>query len=192
MATVPEPLRMSGIFATFGANRFSQCTRGNRVPNYPANYGVADNTAGLRFSQFHGATTDNPAPPAPTLNDLGTSDSVQSATGWAEARAELYLDANGWARTATINYGGGNEFQWLPAGRSPGEYQYRLSFDNGSSWTGWSGLGNGAQILMTSASTDGFYSDYNEQVALVQLGSNGQVLSRTATWSVYASASGRG
>lgn len=192
MATVPEPLRMSGIFGTFGASRFSQCTRGNRVPNYPANYGVADNTAGLRFSQFHGATTDNPAPPAPRLDDLGWSDSVFSATGWAEARAEIWIDNNGWVRTAALNNGGGNQYPWLPSGRSPGEYQGRISYNNGASWEAWVGLGNSWQVCMTSASTDGFYGDYAELTVLVQIGANGQPLSRTATFNVSATASGRG
>lgn len=193
MPTVPEPLRMSGIFGTFGATRFSQCTRGNRVPNYPANYGVADNTAGLRFSQFHGATTDNPAPPAPRLDDTGWSDSVFSATGSAEAKAEIWIDASGWVRTfSLVNGGGGNQFQWLPAGRSPGEYQVRSSTDNGASWSGWQSLSNNFMASMASASTDGFYGDYNEWTALVQIGANGQPLSRTATFYTSATASGRG
>ena len=193
MATVPEPLRMSGIFATFGASRFSQCTRGNRVPNYPANYGVADNTAGLRFSQFHGATTDNPAPPAPRLDDVGWSDSVFSATGWAEARANIIIGADGWVKTDSVNSGGGNQYPWLPSGRSPSEYQGRMSYNNGASWEAWVQLGSTDwTTAWTSATTDGFYSDYAEQQVLVQLGAGGQVLSRTASFSVSATASGRG
>ncbi|MDH2154236.1 hypothetical protein [Stenotrophomonas sp. GD03657] len=118
MATVGQPLRMSNIFAVFGANRFSQCTRGNKVPNYPANGNVADNTGALRFSQFPGATTD---PPAPTYNaqmqDIFASDYRPEGDNF-RAWAGISFDWNGWAYDSTSSYATRQNFQWLLAGNA--------------------------------------------------------------------------
>ena len=130
MATVGQPLRMSNVFAVFGASRFSQLTRGNRVPNYPANYGVADNTAGLRFSQLNGATTDAPAPSyAAQMQYLGASD--QRARGGPYASGTLSMQSDGNATQGTSSHAAQQVFRWLLGG-SASEFDIQCTHDSGS------------------------------------------------------------
>lgn len=135
MATVGQPLRLSNIFAVFGANRLSQCTRGNKVPNYPANANVADNTGALRFSQFPGATTD---PPAPTYNarmqDIGASD-FRPEGDVNRAWAGISFDFNGWAYDSTSSYATRQNFQWLLAGNAA-DFSIIAQMQSGSTPTG--------------------------------------------------------
>lgn len=129
MATVGQPLRMSNVFAVFGATRFSQLTRGNKVPNYPANGAVADNTAGLRFSQLGGATTDAPAPTYNAqMNYLGTSD--QRPRGGPYASGQLTMNSDGGAYEGTSSHAARRVFSWLLGG-SAGEFDIQCVLDSG-------------------------------------------------------------
>lgn len=192
MATVSEPLRMSNIFAVLGATRFSECVRGNKTPNLAANQAVSTTTAGLRMSQFHGVTTDNPLPPAPSLNDQSFQDSVQSNGDWASAACQFEYRPDGKIWLVTDNSGTSAVQTWLPAGRSVSEYQFRVSVNGGVTWGVWNPANDTRALVGINANTDGFNSDFGDVTALVQVGAGGTVLGRTATFYAAASAQGRG
>lgn len=155
---------MSNIFAVFGANRFSQCTRSNKVPNYPANANVADNTGALRFSQFPGATTD---PPAPTYNaqmqDIYASD-FRSEGDPNRAWAEISFDWNGWAYDSGSSYATRQNFQWLLSGNAA-DFSIMAQMQSGSTPAG-SPMGQWLQLnvirrwSIESPSLSGFNDSY--------------------------------
>jgi len=68
----------------------------------------------------------------------------------------------------------------------------RTSWDNGATWGAWVSLATTQSIIYVSATTDGFYGDYQEATALVQLGAQGTALTAVKTFSGIASATGRG
>lgn len=174
-----------------GSDNLSHYYRGGPyVPNIPANYAISTTAAGLALTQFSGADKVT-LPPAPYLTDNSAGDSVQSGGGYMQAWAECTLNNNGYAYSNSGSYGSGASFQWLPAGRSASEYQYRTSYD-GVNWSAWASLAGNVSIVYVSATTDGFYSDYAETYVYVQLGAQGTALTGVATFSASASASGRG
>jgi len=115
----PAFSQVKAFFA--GSDNFSHYYRGGPyVPNIPANNAISTTAAGLALTQFSGADKVT-LPPTPYLEDAGTSDYVQSAGGYMQAAAWVDIQNNGYVYVGSQNNGGGNAYQWLPAGRSAGE-----------------------------------------------------------------------
>lgn len=190
LGTNPDFVAVKNFFA--GSNSFADYYRGGPyVPNIAANAGISATANGLALTQFSGADKVT-LPPAPTLQDAYSGDNVQSNGGWMQAYASVELRTNGYVYAHSDNSSSGNVYQWLPAGRSASEYQYRTSVNGGSTWSAWATISSNITVSSASATTDGFYSDQASHSILIQLGAQGTALTGTATFSTDATAYGRG
>ncbi len=183
----------SQIRAFFGgSNNFKDYYRGGPyVPNIPANNAIPTGPAGMSMRQFSGADK-NTAPPVPNFGDASAyADLFVNSAGGGSCNAYVELHNNGQVYSYSSTNGAGYVSTWLPSGRSPGEYMARRSFDNGASWEGWQSLASTYLCVSANAWSDGFYSEQDSQVALVQIGYGGNVQAQ-ANFYATASANGRG
>lgn len=173
-----------------GSNSLRDYYRGGPyVPNNSANQAISATIDGLRLTQFSYADKIV-LPPAPTLNNADASASMHTQQESASAWSQLEFRTTGFVYAVSVGEFdlSGNVYQWLPGGRSPGEYQVRTSSD-GSTWSGWTSLGSNVPIVGASASTSYSESRDDYQVVYVQLGAQGTALTGVATFTAYAAAS---
>lgn len=190
---VPFPVRMSNIRSVFGGNgRASEYLRdGALVPTNSTTGNISTQRAGWRFSQFNGADK-NTLPPAPTLQSANVDDTIFVNNGGDSASSYINLRNDGVVYIHSEHGGGYDAYRWLPSGRSPGEYQVRVSQYDQNNFGPWQSLGNTLTICSASAWSDGFYSGYDQMTSFVQIGANGVALTGIVQFDCSASANGRG
>lgn len=188
LGTNPTFLQVQAFFG--GGNAFSQYYRGGPyVPNIPANYAIPTSPEGMALRQFSGADKVT-SPPVPTWVDASTWADIFVTGNGGSCNAYIDIRPDGMVFTYSSTNGSGNAYQWLPGGRSAGEYMARRSV-NGGPWEGWQSLGTTYSAASSSAYSDGFYSETDSVTSVVQIGYAGNVQAQ-ATFSVSSSASGRG
>lgn len=162
---------------------------GPYVPDIAANANISTDPNQLRQTQFSYADKVT-SPPVPNWGDAGTYADIFVTGSGGSCSCYLEVRPNGMVYSYSSSNGEGNVYQWLPAGRSPGEYMARRSL-NGGGYEAWQSLGSVFTLVAASAYSDGFYSETDQQTAVVQIGYAGNV-QVTATFSASASANGRG
>lgn len=187
------PVRMSNIRSVFGGNgRASEYLRdGALVPTNSSTGNISTQRAGWRFSQFNGADKTT-APPAPTFQSVSASDDIFVNNGGGSASCHIDMRNDGVMYVYQEHAGSYDAYRWLPAGRSPGEYQVRISQYDQNNFGPWQSLGNTVGLCGASAWSDGFYSGSDQLTVFAQVGANGVPLTGIVQFDCRADAYGRG
>jgi len=187
------PVRMSQIRSVFGGNgRASEYLRnGALVPTNSTTGNISTERAGWRFRQFNGADKTT-APPAPTFQSLSASDEIFVSNGGGSASCNITMRNDGVMAVYQENGGSYDAYRWLPDGRSPGEYQFRISYYDQNNFGPWQSLDQSAGICSASAWSDGFYSGSDQLTTYVQIGAGGVALTGILPFNCSANANGRG
>lgn len=162
---------------------------GPYVRNIAANANISTDPNQLRLTQFSYADKVT-SPPVPNFGNASVSADIFVSGNGGGCNSYLEIRPNGMVYSYSSSNGEGNLYQWLPAGRSPGEYMARRSA-NGGPWEAWQSLASVFGAASSSAYSDGFYSESDSQESVVQIGYGGNVQAQ-ATFSAYSSANGRG